>query len=65
MKPLSMAQAALMRKSRGTPRAPTVRKPAAEMRALTPEEKLQEYLEERRLRRSWDENRLTASLKGR
>ena len=64
MKPLSIAQAALMRKSRGTPTPPKKRTPAPEDRPLSPEERLQERLEERRLRKGWDENRLTASLKG-
>ncbi len=64
MRPLSMAQAALMRKSRGTPRAPTVRTPAPELKKLSPEEKLQEHLEEKRLKRAWSENRLTATLRG-
>jgi hypothetical protein len=64
MKPKSMAQAALMRKSRGTPKGPTKRTPAAVDRPLSPEEKLQEHLEEKRLRRAWDNNELPASLKG-
>lgn len=64
MKTRSMAQLALMRKTRGNPVPPTKRTPAPEDRTLSPEERLQERLEERRLRKSWDENRLTASLKG-
>ncbi len=64
MKPLSMAQAALMRKARGTPKSPTVRTPAPTLRPLSPEERLQEHLEEKRLKKAWGENRLTATLRG-
>lgn len=64
MKPKSIAQAALIRKSRGTPRGPTKREPAAADRPLSPEEKLHEHLESKRLKKSWDEGRLTATLKG-
>lgn len=64
MKPVSMAQAALMRKSRGIPKGPTVRTPAASLRELSPEERLQEHLEEKRLKRAWNENRLTATFRG-
>jgi len=63
MKLKSLAQAALMRKSRGTPKGPTKRVPAAADRPLSPEEKLQEYLETKRLRKSWDNNQLTASFR--
>lgn len=64
MKPKSMAQAALMRKSRGTPRGPTKREPAAADRPLSPAEKLQERLEAKRLEKAWEANRLTAPFKG-
>lgn len=64
MKKRSTAQLALMRKTRGTPTPPKKRTPAAADRALSPEEKLQEHLESKRLKKAWDEGRLTASLKG-
>lgn len=63
-KRLTAPQRALMRKARGIPKPPTVRDPSTEMRELSPEERLQEHLEARRLRKAWDEGRFTASLKG-
>jgi hypothetical protein len=63
-KVLTGAQRALMRKGHGQAKPPTVRTPATELRALSPEEKLQEHLEEKRLKKAWGENRLTATLRG-
>lgn len=56
-KPLTLAQAALMRKARGTVQAPTRREPAAALRALSPAERLQERLEARRLESEWRQRR--------
>ncbi len=64
MKRLTDAQVGRMRKSRGVVKGPTVRTPAPELRPLSPEEKLQERLEERQLKRAWESNRLTASFRG-
>lgn len=63
-KVLTNAQKAAFRKPRGTPASPTVRTPAPGLRELSPQERLDEKLEERRLRKTWDEGRITASLKG-
>ena len=52
------------RKTTGKPTPPVMRTPAAAQRSLSPEERLQEHLEDRRVEKGWRENRLTASLKG-
>jgi len=54
MKLKSLAQAALMRKSRARSAAAGSRFVGPLGVPLSPEEKLQERLEERRLRRAWD-----------
>ncbi len=51
-------------KKRGDATPPVVRTAATGERALSPAERLEEKLEERRLRKAWDENRLPSSLKG-
>jgi len=56
-KPLTLAQAALMRKARGTVKPPTWRDPATELRALSPAERLQERLEAQRLETGWRQRR--------
>ena len=63
-KVLTTAQKEHFRKARGTPVSPTVRTPAPALRELSLPERLDEKLEERRLRKAWDEGRITASLKG-
>lgn len=62
-KVLTAAQKEHFRKPRGTPAPPTKRDPA-ELRELSPEEHLHERIEERRLRKAWDEGRLTKTLRG-
>ncbi len=57
MKPVSTAQAQLMRMSRGNPKAPTTRKPAPALRELSPLERLQEREEERRHANGWRERK--------
>jgi hypothetical protein len=63
-KTLTRPQMGFARKTTGKPTPPVKRKPAPTQRPLSPEERLQEHLEERRLTKGWRENRLTASLKG-
>lgn len=63
-KKLTDAQRSLMSLARGQVKGPTKRTPAVAVRELSPEERLQEHLEAKRLQRSWDSNKLTASLKG-
>ncbi len=46
-----------MRKARGTPKPPTHRAPAPELRQLSPQERLQELLETRRFDSGWRERR--------
>jgi hypothetical protein len=63
-KPRTLAQRQKFYLGAGAPAGPTRRTPAAALPVLTAEEQLHERLEERRLRKAWDENRLTASLRG-
>ncbi len=57
MRPVSTAQAQLMRVSRGEPKEPTRRAAAPALRQLSPQERLQERLEERRLSTGWRERK--------
>jgi len=60
----TLAQLALMRKSRGTLAPPTRRQPAAVMPELSATERLHERLEARQLQRRWEANQLTAPHRG-
>ncbi len=51
-------------RKRGVRAPPTYREPAKSLRPLNAGESVQERLEERRLRRSWDEGNLPKPMKG-
>jgi len=65
MKPLTTAQAALMRKNRGKVQEPTRRSPAPDLPPLSPQERAQELAEERRFNAGWRERKSPPKAIGR
>ena len=61
--PSPSSKAGITRK-RGFVKPPSARTPAASLPPLSQTEALHERLEERALNKAWEENRLTAPLKG-